>query len=73
MMEAGGAALGLSPVRTMHEETTPHTNDELKASRYLLRSLLPIAAVLLILSTFVIGPFGFAVATVAWWLVQKRL
>ena len=57
----------------MHEETTSQTNPELKASRFLLRSLLPLAAVLLILSTFVIGPFGFAVATIAWWLLQRKL
>ena len=47
-------------------------NPELTLKRFALRSLLPVAAVVLVLSTFVIGPSGFAVAAGAWWLVQTR-
>jgi hypothetical protein len=47
-------------------------NDELRTSRFLLRSLLPLAALALLLSTLVIGPFGFAAAAVAWWWLQTR-
>ncbi|MDF1798744.1 MAG: hypothetical protein P1V81_06175 [Planctomycetota bacterium] len=56
----------------MHVEPPDPANPELSTTRYLLRSLLPIAAVLLLLSTFIIGPFGFVAATVAWWLVQRK-
>lgn len=37
------------------------------------RSLLPIAAVGLLLSTVWIGPFGFLVAAFAWWQVVRRI
>jgi hypothetical protein len=37
------------------------------------RSLLPLAAVGLLSSTLLIGPFGFLAATVAWWQVVRRI
>jgi hypothetical protein len=39
----------------------------------LLRSLLPIAATLLVLSTIWIGPWGFLVACIAWWQILRRI
>ena len=39
----------------------------------LLRSLLPFAAVGLLLSTIWIGPFGFLAAAVAWWQIVRRI
>ena len=39
----------------------------------LLRSLLPIAATLLVLSTIWIGPWGFVVACIAWWQILRRI
>ena len=38
-----------------------------------MRSLLPLVAVLLLLSTLVIGAYAFAVAALAWWLAQSRI
>jgi hypothetical protein len=40
---------------------------------YLVRSLLPIAAFLLLLSTLWIGPWGFLAVTYAWWQVVRRI
>ena len=37
------------------------------------RSLLPIAAVGLLLSTMWIGPFGFLVAALGWWQIVRRI
>ena len=37
------------------------------------RSLLPFAAVALLLSTAWIGPFGFLIAAFAWWQVVRRI
>ena len=47
-------------------------NAELSLRRLALRSLLPTAAVLLLALTAWVGPFGFAIAVVAWWFVQRR-
>ena len=41
--------------------------------RLLLRSLLPIAATLLVLSTIWIGPWGFVVACIAWWQILRSI
>lgn len=37
------------------------------------RSLLPIAAAVLLVSTIWIGPFGFLVAALAWWQIVRRI
>lgn len=37
------------------------------------RSILPIAALVLLLSTLLIGPYGFLVATLAWWQIVRRI
>ena len=54
------------------------TADELLAAeftprRFVLRSLLPISVVALLLSTFLVGPFGFTAAVIGWWLLLRRL
>jgi len=54
------------------EATRPARNPELTPRRFLLRSLLPLAALVLLLLVPVIGPYGFAVAVLVWWLVQRR-
>jgi nitrate reductase NapE component len=37
------------------------------------RSLLPIAAFCLLATVPLVGAYGFAALTLAWWLVQRRL
>jgi hypothetical protein len=39
----------------------------------LIRSLLPLVALLLLLSTMWIGPWGFLVAAYGWWQVSRRI
>lgn len=50
----------------------PVRNPELTPSRFLLRSLLPLAALALLLLVPLIGPYGFAVAVAGWWFLQRR-
>lgn len=54
------------------QRTQTPGDPELTLKRFALRSLLPAMAVLLILSTFVIGPWGFAGAVASWWLIQRQ-
>lgn len=54
------------------EATRPARNPELTPTRFLLRSLLPLAAIALLALVPLIGPYGFAGAVAAWWMVQRR-
>ena len=54
------------------DNTPAPVHPELTLKRMLLRSLLPIAAVILLLLVPLIGPFGFAAAVVAWWFIQRK-
>ncbi|MCB9885454.1 MAG: hypothetical protein H6838_08175 [Planctomycetes bacterium] len=43
------------------------------AKELVMRSLLPIVAVLLLLSTALLGAYGFAVLAFVWWKLQSRI
>ncbi len=45
----------------------------LSPGNLVLRSLLGFGALLLLWSTPWIGPYGFAAATIAWWLILQRI
>ncbi|MCR9244848.1 MAG: hypothetical protein NXI31_07435 [bacterium] len=47
-------------------------NPELTLKILALRSLLPMAAVVLLALTPLIGPYGFAAAVAGWWFLQRR-
>ena len=57
---------------TESQKTATVVNPELTLKRFGLRCLLPMAALALIVSTVLIGPFGFAAATVTWWFIQRK-
>lgn len=40
---------------------------------FLLRSLLPLAALLLLLSTLWVGSWGFLIGCIAWWNIVRRI
>lgn len=40
---------------------------------FLLRSLLPLMALVLLLSTLWVGPWGFLVGSIAWWQIVRRI
>ncbi len=54
------------------DKTAAPVDPELTLKRLALRSLLPMAAVVLLALTPLIGPYGFAAAVVAWWFIQRR-
>lgn len=54
------------------DQTAAPVNPELTLKRFVLRSLLPIAALVLLLLTTLIGPYGFAAAVIAWWFIQRK-
>lgn len=54
------------------DKTSAPGNPELTLSRLAVRSLLPFMAVVLLLLTPLIGPFGFAVAVAGWWFLQRQ-
>ena len=59
------------PWRAPMTEYPPHPHPTPR--EFAMRSLLPLVAVLLLLSTLVIGAYAFAVAALAWWLAQSRI
>jgi len=46
---------------------------ELTFRRFALRSALPIAVAILLATTFLVGPFGFAAEALVFWLLLRRL
>ena len=44
-----------------------------RPSEFLLRSLLPLMALALLLSTLWVGPWGFLIGCVAWWQIVRRI
>lgn len=40
---------------------------------FLLRSLLPLMALGLLLSTLWVGPWGFLIGCIAWWQIVRRI
>ncbi len=40
---------------------------------FLLRSLLPLMALVLLLSTLWVGPWGFLIGSIAWWQIVRRI
>ena len=40
---------------------------------FLLRSLLPLMALALLLSTLWVGPWGFLIGSIAWWQIVRRI
>jgi len=54
------------------DNTKAVVNPELTLRRFVLRSLLPIVAVVLLAATPLTGPFGFAALVIAWWFLQRK-
>ncbi|MCA8948973.1 MAG: hypothetical protein KDE27_05690 [Planctomycetes bacterium] len=57
----------------MTESNPTPRNPELTLKRFVLRSLLPIMAVVLLALTPLIGPYGFAAAVAGWWYLQTKV
>lgn len=52
---------------------SPLASRPLHPLTFLLRSLLPLAALLLLASTLLWGPYGFCLATLCWWRTVARI
>jgi len=55
------------------EPDSPERPSAASPRDFVMRSLLPLAALLLVVSTPWIGPWGLLLATVGWWNVVKRI
>ena len=53
--------------------TQPDLYHELTRQRFLLRSALPLAVVVLLLLTFLVGPYGLLIASILFWLRLQKL
>jgi hypothetical protein len=50
-----------------------HARSRRRPGDILLRSLLPLAALVLLLSTLWVGPWGFLIGCIAWWNIVRRI
>lgn len=57
------------PPRMIQYPPPPHRTPR----EFAMRSLLPLMAVVLLLSTLLLGAYAFAALALAWWLAQSRI